>query len=346
MRIEYFTTIATVFLLASSSFAWQDTTDSSESSQANLTTAETKTVVAPPTKPVSLEDFFADVSANTSLNSNIQAAGAQRDIRAAEMLELEMRITRKVRGKPQELNLFQLSKVLSLDFHREPLHTRFIELSAQAYHDWGDERPAYLVEQIWQEKEYLRLAKAATETQQEVAKLTKNIAKREEIQFDAEFLNNAKDTFKNGYGVHIEYKGKPPVIGDMVGLTSEDLTLQYVRSPHYPPRGCRVVVKLVFNREGKDSVFAHHGEYQPCAFPTGKLRGQVVVLGGLPEEADATLLVFVASHYNDEQSPPVPISNMLSIPILQKPVTVTTNNIPTIDVGGPTEPPRFSLERN
>lgn len=344
MRIQPFIAVAlTVFFAVRTGLTWEDAP--SPPPETEVQSTEAVTALQPSTKPVSLSAFLNDVAENTELNGSIKSMGARRNVRAAEMLEMEMRITQKLRGKPQELNLFQISKVLSRDFHREDLHTRFIELAVKDYRDWGNERPEYLLEQIWQEKEYLRLAGAEKDSMELAASSTKDLPPRESPEFKPVFLSNAKNTFESGFGIHIEYDGKPIVIDDSVGLTSEDLMLKYVRSPNYPPRGCRVVAKLVFNQKGKDAVFAYHGEYLPCAFSSGLLRGQFVVLGGLPQEADATLLVFVTSHYNDESSPPIPVSNMLSVPVLQKPTAAPSKDIPTIDTGDSFEAPKFSIEK-
>ncbi|MEM8669391.1 MAG: hypothetical protein AAGG48_17840 [Planctomycetota bacterium] len=252
---------------------------------------------------------------DVEIKTAIMQAWQLRDKDAARELEIEYRMRRKILGQEQRLSRSEIEQVLALDPQRPDLHLQAIK-HVKAGRSGQAKLTAEESEYLWQEIQYLRSTQTEPEVLDTVESLSEKLEPRQ-TAIDGTLMLAAKKTFESGLPMFISYSGKTPLIIDgSIGIASVELPVSYVRSSSLPPAGCRIVAKLVVQEDGQDMLMSHYTGYRPCTFDSGHMTGEFYTIGQPTLSERSVLFVFACTLFSDDENHPVPISNVLSIPVV------------------------------
>lgn len=259
-------------------------------------------------------DAVSRIAEGVVIPEAILDAWQMRNPEVARDLEMEFRIRKKLKGRKQVLAKSEIEQVLALDTQRPDLHSHAIRLASDRVQTDDTQH-----EFIWQQTQYLRDTRADAKLVAEAESLANSLSPRV-CDLDAKTLAAARQTFLAGLPIFISFAGQTPLTIDAsAGIANVKLPLNYVRIPSLPAGGCRVVAKLVSQRNGKPMLLSHYTGYRPCVYSNGMLHGEFYTVGQVPLDEKSVLFVFLSSLYADEEHPAVPLSNVLSIPVVGPP---------------------------
>ena len=261
-----------------------------------------------------VQRLVSEAANNTEVDPNIVAASRRRNAEAAREMAMESRIKSKLRGKPSELSALAISQILTVDSHQPKLHLRALQLAHQRIKSTPNADPA-LTEFAWQEIEFLRLTQAKHDHLPAANQIGNSLATRVSRP-SAKLMGRAANTFQTGLPVYLQYQGQEPIEIRGDDFERFELPLEYVRSPSFLPYGCRIVAKLVVKNKGRDLLLTHRTGYQPCAFLLGGLQGEFYSMGQFDVDNEVRLFVYATTLFHDSESPEVPISNIITIPVV------------------------------
>lgn len=260
-----------------------------------------------------------ELTRETAIDERILVAAAKRDKVAASLLQSELE------NGEGSLSLVrsEIAQVLRLDFHRPQLHLLAIQSAAEELSESESSRSSYLLEFAHQEAEYLRASKAPSDLLEAVEALEATLPRRS-FSVSSEFVEASLPAFAAGAAMYIEYDSPEAIVvraDDETFIHELSIPIRYVRSPKFPPRGCRVVATMMRELEAPNETnsgmpFADSG-YLPCASLAGRLEGEYTIVGPISSVAPGTrIIAYVASASADDRPLGVPLSNVLSIPVV------------------------------
>jgi hypothetical protein len=272
---------------------------------------------APP--PVDVAARLEELTRETAIDERLLVAAAKRDKAAASLLQSELE------NGEGSLSLVrsEIAQVLRLDFHRPQLHLRAFQSAAEELSESEPSRSSYLLEFAHQEAEYLRASNAPSDLLGAVEALESKLPQRS-FTASSEFVEASLPTFAAGAAMYIEYDSAEAIVvrtDDETFIHELRIPIRYVRSPKFPPRGCRVVATMTREPEAPNETspgmpFADSG-YLPCALLAGRLEGEYAIVGPASSVAPGTrIIAYVASASADDRPLGVPLSNVLSIPVV------------------------------
>lgn len=274
--------------------------------------------------PPDLSSAVQETAKGTKPDKAILDAAMLRDEKACKELVVNYldEAKKKKDRKPDLLVQSELIRVLVLDYDQPEYH---VQLAASYLADVDKFKSEEDVEFVWQHLEWLRLKGTEKSLADRAAAIQKKVPLRPSegtAGITKEVLAAARKTFQAGKAIHIEYPAKKPIefqVGNDFAINMPTIPLIYVRSPDYPPHGCRVVAYMLVSQDGgKPEPKGMHKNYEPCAFPTGMLEAIYLSIGKVEVKADTKMFIHVESLFEAKDKPGVVISNTIEIPAVPK----------------------------
>ncbi len=247
-----------------------------------------------------------------SVSDSILKAWTARNREQANEMALEYRIRRKIAGRDQQLGASELEEVLATD----PTRQEWLMQSVDAAMDRRKASAHSLLdESIWQQIELLKSLDIDDEIQERIADIAAKLPARTQRTSSRRKLV-ASELFAKGLPIYLESDMTEPLeIDASSGIAAVKLPIRYVRHPSLPPGGLRIAAKLIIDRSGRKMLVSHQTGFRPCAFTSGKVEGEFYMIGKAPIPKNSTLFVYATTLYG-EKSNPIPISNVVKIPVV------------------------------
>jgi hypothetical protein len=274
-----------------------------------------------------LSGVVREAAKGTTLDRAILEAAARRDPAAAQQLATNLSEENKKKEGNPALKQGDITKVLLLDYDLPELHVRLAEsyLSDMEQARFNEEGDVPRAEFVWQELEWLRLRGVDGNLADRVARIRKKAPPRPPdgtTNINADVITAAHKTFQSGKAMHIDYPSGKPIefeLGNDFALNMPSIPIRYLRSPEFPPHGCRVVAYMLISKDGGEpKPKAFQGGYASCALPTGMLQAACVVVGKAEVRPGTKIFVHVESLFEAPGKSGVVISNTLAIPVIAK----------------------------
>lgn len=281
----------------------------------------------PKVQPLDLGSAVQETAKGTRLDDAVLKAANLRDEKAAQELvkKYHESANRKDRG-PGLLDPSEITEVLVLDYNLPEYHFQLAEsyFSKAKTADASEDR-LINAEFAWQHLEWLRLNATDRTLDDRLAEIRRGSPPRpaqSSTGITKELLAAARKTFQAGMAFHIDYPANDPIefkVGDNFAMNMPILRIRYIRSPEYPPHGCRVVAYMLVSRGGgKPEPKAMHRRYEPSVFPTGMLVAGYATIGKIELNTETRMFIHVESLYEAKDKPGTIISNTLAIPVVAK----------------------------
>lgn len=253
-------------------------------------------------------------------------AGALRDkVAAQELIKKYLDDAKNKKNHKPGLEQSEIIRVLVLDHGLPELHLALAEsyladVQSGTFKGLDGVPPE---EFAWQEIEWFRLRGTDSQIEARLEAIRRRLPPRPPESTKAippDVLSAAQKTFAEGKAFHIDYPANKPIefqVGNAYSLNMPVIRIRYLRSPYYPPHGCRVVASMLVSKDGgKPECKAMHRNYESCAFPSGLLEATYLTLGEVKVNADTKILVHVESLFEAGGKQGVVLSNILSIPVV------------------------------
>jgi hypothetical protein len=271
------------------------------------------------------ESQLRDAAKGANFSDALRQSAMQRDPEAAQELEAKYvsDARKEADRKPGTLVQSELIRLLVLDYDRPEYHVQLAETHL-ADLSKEDETKVPAAESIWQHLEWLRLKQVDAALSGRVEALKKKVPLRpaEATRITGGTLSAARKTFLSGMPIHIEYPSQKPIefeTGGSFTINQANVRLSYVRSPEWPPNGCRVVAYMFVSKDGgKPEPNGMHRNYEPCAFTTGLLDAGYMAFGRIELKPETKLFIHVESVFETKDRRGSVISNTLEIPVVAK----------------------------
>lgn len=273
------------------------------------------------TQPIALSQSIARIAAGATIDPEILKAASRRDVTAAENgIAKHLEEIRKS-NKPEKLEGRNLGKVLVLDFDRPPLHVAFAE---ECLRQFDPKIDIPFSEYAWQELEWLRIRGTPADLSERIAAIRAKLPPRPawcaDGAADRLLLEAARTTFASGKAIHISRIDEKPIefkVGNPYAMNMACVRLSYVRSPGFPPHGCRVVAYMLLSKDGGEpKPVGFHQGYSPCAYSNGLLYAFYMAMGEVKLQPDTKIFIHVESLFEAKDSPGMVVSNTLAIPVV------------------------------